>query len=224
YPEAVRAIPTFGSWYAPDLNRVINARPDLVFTFGRHHDEMASALMEAGLQVYHCDPGTVAESLATFRDMAWLMDRKGAGEVLIAILERRLEWVAQRVAGAERISVLRIMNWNPLITIGPGSFQHDVINLAGGRNVMSDGLQPYFVCSPEMVQQRNPEAIFFCEPFIKEILEKDPEWQKVSAVRNGRIYIFDCGLTCRSGPRIVDMVEELAEVLHNVSSAAQKRP
>ena len=34
YPEAAAELPAFGSWYAPDIMGVINAMPDVVFTFG----------------------------------------------------------------------------------------------------------------------------------------------------------------------------------------------
>jgi ABC-type hemin transport system substrate-binding protein len=36
-------------------------------------------------------------------------------------------------------------------------------------------------------------------------LAKDPEWRRLQAVQAGRLCQFDCGLTCRTGPRIVDM-------------------
>lgn len=110
--------------------------------------------------------------------------------------------------------MLRIMHWEPLITVGPGSFQHDVIELAGGINIAADGPAPYFVVQPYQIQRQNPEVIFFCEPKISKALEQDSHWREVGALRLGQIHTFDCGLTCRSGPRIVDMVEQLAQVLH----------
>ena len=68
----------------------------------------------------------------------------------------------------------------------------------------------------------DPGIIFLCEPRIRACLENDAEWARVNAVRNGRIYLYDCGLTCRSGPRIVDMAEELNKVvldfMHRASS------
>lgn len=217
YPEAVVELPAFGSWYAPDLLGVIDARPDLVCTFGKHQEEMRAALVEAGLRVYHSDPPTVRDSLATFREIAALLKRPEVGESLIEGLEDRLERVKQAMEGLarnDRPLVFRIMHWDPLITVGPGAFQHDVIELAGGCNVMADRPSPYFVCDPADVRARNPHAIFLCEPHIRKLLEQDGEWQKVTAVRTGRLFIFDCGLTCRSGPRIVDMVEGLAKAIH----------
>ncbi len=217
FPEAVKGIPSFGSWYAPDLNRVIDARPDLVCTFGSHQEEMKDMLSESGIRVYHSDPGTVTASLATFVELSDILGCGSSGRSLVEGLNGRLAGVGRFVGGtdpARRPSVLRIMHWDPLITVGPGSFQHDAIEWAGGRNIMSHGPAPYFVCDPADVQARNPDLIFFCEPFIKPLLKEDPCWREVRAVREGRVHIFDCGLTCRSGPRIVDMVEQLAAALY----------
>jgi iron complex transport system substrate-binding protein len=218
YPDGAKSIPTFGSWYAPDLNAVIRAQPDLVCTFGKHQEEIMTTLAEAGLRVYHSDPGSVRAALDSMREMSEILDCTDQGKALIASLRRRLHGVKAMLARLPRREppkVFRIMNWHPLITVGPGSFQHDAIEMAGGRNIMEDGIKPYFVCDPGEVRKRNPDAVFFCEPQIRPFLEKDPAWKQVRAVRLGRVFLFDCGLTCRSGPRIVDMVEQLARALHH---------
>jgi iron complex transport system substrate-binding protein len=222
FPKSVSGIPVFGSWYAPDLNRVIAAKPDLVCTFAKHQEEASELLLEEGLQVFHGDPNSVGASLQSIREMAEIMECRTAGESLNQGLQARLDQVAQTVeqlTPAERPLTFRIMNWDPIITVGPGSFQHDVIGCAGGRNIFDDGPSPYFACDPDDAVIRNPEAIFFCEPHIQNQLETDPAWSRVNAVAHGGIFIFDCGLTCRSGPRLVDMVEELAKAIHSRRSS-----
>ncbi len=226
YPEHIEGRATFGSWWAPDLPGVMEEKPDLVCTFGKHQEELAAILQEEGLQVYHSDPRTVKASLQTIEDIAVLLDCEKTALSLLQELHERLTEVAETLAAhspVNRPKVLRIMNWKPLISVGPGSFQHDVIELAGGRNVMSDGMEPYMVCVPELIIQRDPQAIFFCEQHLLEVLPGDSRWQRVNAVREGKIFLFDCGLTCRSGPRIVDMVEGLASGLHPELFPARNR-
>ena len=216
FPGSVCRLHRFGSWYSPDIRAILEARPDLVLTFGSHQEEVRDVLEESGIRVYHSEPPTIPASLDTFRDIAALIGRQQDCNRLVDSLEERLGRIRKNLEPAatlERPSVFRIMNWDPLITPGPGAFQNDVIEFAGGRNTAEDGPAPYFVCDPELVRSRDPEIIFFCEPWIEAALVKDPEWAKVSAVRNGRIFIFDCGLTCRSGPRIIDMAEQLHRVV-----------
>lgn len=220
YPPAVTSIPTFGSWYAPDVRRVIEQQPDLVCTFGSHQEEISELMSDAGLRVYHSDPATVAAALATFEELAQRLDRERAAAAMLTDLGNRLTGVAEQVRKiprSRRPRVLRIMEWDPLISVGPGAFQHDVIEAAGGINLMEDAPAPYFHCDPELVLQRDPQVIFWCVPRIRHRLEAEPRWRKTSAFRQQRLHLFDCGLTCRSGPRIVAMVEALAAVLHPVT-------
>ncbi len=225
FPAPVRRLPRFGSWYSPDIRAILDADPDLVLTFGSHQGEIRSVLEESGLSVYHSEPPTIAAALATFGDIASLIGRTQNCGPLINSLGERLDRIRNNLESAARLrrpSVFRIMNWDPLITPGPGAFQNDVIEFAGGLNTAGDGPAAYFVCDPEQIQARDPEIIFFCEPKIEAYLEKDPKWATVNAVRNGRVYLYDCGLSCRSGPRIVDMAEELnravLDFLHRTTS------
>jgi iron complex transport system substrate-binding protein len=195
----------------------MGCRPDLICTFGKRQEEVMTALMEAGFPVFHSAPKTVSESVRNIEELAELVCCKEKGHRVVEELGRRVERLRQFSEGmdpSQRPGVLRIMHWEPLITVGPGAFQHDAIELAGGVNVMGDGTAPYFVCNPKDVIRRNPRAIFFCEPHIADTLKAHPDWRGVDAVRNERIFVFDCGLTCRSGPRIVNMVEHLARSLH----------
>ncbi|MGA2026560.1 MAG: helical backbone metal receptor [Syntrophobacteraceae bacterium] len=216
FPDSVCRLPRFGSWYSPDIRAILDAGPDLVLTFGSHQEEVREVLEESGVRVYHSEPPTIAAALAAFGEIASLIGRTENCDRLIESLEKRLGRIRKNLESAarrRRPSVFRIMNWDPLITPGPGAFQNDVIEFAGGVNTGGDGPSAYFVCDPEQIQARDPEIIFSCEPRIKACLENDAKWATVNAVRNGRIYLYDCGLTCRAGPRIVEMAEELNRVV-----------
>jgi iron complex transport system substrate-binding protein len=41
-----------------------------------------------------------------------------------------------------------------------------------------------------------------------------PGWQALSAVQNGNIFPFDDNLVSRPGPRLLDGLEALVEILH----------
>jgi len=45
-------------------------------------------------------------------------------------------------------------------------------------------------------------------------LAERPGWRTINAVQNNRIYLLNGDAVSRSGPRIVDMLEELARDLH----------
>lgn len=45
-------------------------------------------------------------------------------------------------------------------------------------------------------------------------IKKLPGWQDMTAVKENRIYTIDGDLVNRSGPRIVQGLEEMAKILH----------
>ena len=75
FPDSVRRIPRFGSWYSPDIGAIIKAEPDLVLTFGSHQEEIREALEDRGVRVYHSEPPTIAAALDTFGAIASLIGR-----------------------------------------------------------------------------------------------------------------------------------------------------
>jgi len=62
FPASVKSIRRFGSWYSPDIDGIVKAAPDLVFTFGptRRRSRRAGGGRHP---VYHSEPPTIAASL-----------------------------------------------------------------------------------------------------------------------------------------------------------------
>ncbi len=215
FPADVHRLKTYGSWASPDVEAVCRDAPDLVCAFGRHHEELAEWLQTRGVPVFHSDPRTIAEALEAIALLAERLDCRAEGDRLIARLTARMEFIdreTESIPAAARPKIFRIMQWDPLITVGPGAFQHDVIQRAGGLNFLGEGAPPYGRVSPEDVLSWDPDIVFSCEPSVEIHLRQDPRWHKSSAVRTGHVFVFPCGLTCRAGPRIVDMAEQLGRI------------
>ncbi len=214
YPEEAKSKKTFGTWAYPNIPEILEVAPDLVCTFSSHQLEFARFLEEHGIRVFHSNPPDVKTAIGDIEKLGRLVEAIDL-EAKVKSLVKRLEKIAEVTSSLDfRPSVFRIMNWNPLVTVGSGAFQDDVIRLAGGRNIFRSVTKPYFTVSLREVKKKDPEIIFFCEQDLKEKIRKSVSWKSIRAVRKNKIYCFPCGLTCRSGPRIVDMVEELAKVLH----------
>jgi iron complex transport system substrate-binding protein len=96
------------------------------------------------------------------------------------------------------------------------SFQYDIITRAGGRNVTCATEQAYPNITLAQLRAWDPQVIFCCGFDLKtnSFLADKHAWKSLKAVESGRLFTFDCGLTCRTGPRIVDMVELLFQTLY----------
>jgi len=93
-----------------------------------------------------------------------------------------------------------------------------LIELSGGRNIFSDSSDPYPIISSELAIERDPEIIVISTGYMsglaREEISQRAGWDRISAVKNRRIYEMDENILTRPGPRIVDGLEALARVIH----------
>ncbi len=221
FPLKVNAIPHVCSWFAPNMDRIRDIGPDLVIGLETAHKKLQDAFNKMGVQLILLNPVTLDDALTDMLDLGTLLDIQTRAGSLVGSLRHRLDQLAGQVRQipANRIMtvsrVLEIEN-NQLIVAGPESFQFDVIVRAGGINVTGEIDQAYPKVSFEQFKHWDPEMVFFCgsdKQYLSR-LKADPTWQALKSVRQGLIYQFDCGLTCRTGPRIVDMAELLYKTLY----------
>lgn len=208
-------------WYDPDMDRISALNPDLVLGLSTAHSRLEPLLQAKGIQLKLFNPATVADTLADIVSLGTLLGISETAESLVKDLNRRMEKLAaqvQQIKTEARLTVSRVLDIDnkQLIVAGPKSFQYDVIKQAGGINVTTAINEAYPTVSFQRFKTWDPDMIFLCGTDLSYIsrLQADPQWQLLTAVRNGKIHQFDCGLTCRTGPRIVDMAEILFRMLY----------
>ncbi len=146
-----------------------------------------------------------------FSSQSWV-NIAGAAQSLVNSLVNRLEKLDELVrliAPSQYLTVSRVLDIqeDDLILAGPQSFQFNVIARAGGKNVTSSTDAAYPKVTFQQFQKWDAEVIFICgsdRSYLSK-LKEDQRWESLRAVRNNKLYQFDCGLTCRTSSRIVDM-------------------
>ena len=112
---------------------------------------------------------------------------------------------------------------DPIYPSGNGTFAADVMAHAKGVNVYSD-LTGWPEVAVDSMLDRDPDYLVVSMMYLmspgEEIisdLENDTIWSEMSAVQNKRVYIMTGqadNVFSRPGPRMVDAVELLAQILH----------
>jgi iron complex transport system substrate-binding protein len=119
-----------------------------------------------------------------------------------------------------KLTVIRILDLEDgrFHVAGPLSFQYDIISRAGGQNVTNSIQEAYPKITLTQLRQWNPQVVFNCGFDLNSLrgIANKPEWRSLKAVQSGNVFTFDCSLTCRTGPRIVDMVELLFDTLYGI--------
>ncbi len=203
------------------MDRIGNLDPDLAIGLGTVHKQMRTVFKTAGIRLVLLNPVCVTDALTDILNMGVLLDLQQAAQSLIDNLLKRMDKLAElvrQIPSDQYLTVSRVLDVenDRLIVAGPKSFQFDVIACAGGINTTGCIDEAYAKVSFEQFKNWDPEMVFFCgsdKQFISRI-KANPLWQPLRSVQQGRIHQFDCGLTCRTGPRIVDMAELLYETLY----------
>ena len=224
YPAQVHSIPHVCSWFDPDMDRIVDLKPDLVLGLETAHLRFEREFETRGIRFVQFNPSSTADALEDMLRLGSLLGTDSRAGELVGGLRRRLAKLSEKVdtvSHNHRLSVSRVLEYTEgrLIVAGPRSFQYDVIKLAGGINVSASLDEAYPKVTRERFLQWDPDVVFICGSDDRHIahLKKDPYWQSFKAIKQNRLYRFPCGLTCRTGPRIVDMAELLFTTLYGSS-------
>ena len=83
---------------------------------------------------------------------------------------------------------------------GDDSFQNSYIRAAGGIPPVLNKTGNVVSITKEEWIDFNPQVIYACnkESRAARIIQSEPGWKDVDAVREGNIFYFPCDLTCRA--------------------------
>jgi len=213
YPPAARALPKVGGVQL-NYEKILSLKPDMVLAVTNLQKASIAKMEALKLPVFTIDPHTVEETIAAIELVGRATGAEAAAKRVTKQMRAKLNRVRAVLAGVrERPKVLSIIQFQPLIVVGPGTFMDDCIRLAGGRNIAADAKAPYPIFSVEKAVQRKPDVIFISKKQASALLSS-PVWRSVPAVVNRRVYHPNPDLVELPGPRLADGVEMLAKFIH----------
>ena len=222
WPPEVAAKPKIGGVINPSLETIVALGTDLVLaTADGNRPEDVNRLADLGVVVYTIDTRSVGDVLRALVTIGELTGRAGPAREIAAGLERRREAARARVAGLAPVSVFVAIDRAPLISAGDGTFVGELLTLAGGRNIAGASPIKYPVFSLERLLADDPEVILdAADPGPVSTTELQARWAALpgaaalSALRRGRMISVGQGSFFRPGPRIMDSLERLVDILH----------
>ncbi len=219
YPPDALKKPKVGTYIQVNVERILELKPDLVIgTVDGNRRGVVRLLEQAGIPVYVVNPRTVKETVTT---MAAIADVCGIGERgrhLASLLMERVEKIVTRTSGLKKPLVFLQINLRPIMTVNSHTIHHDVIRLAGGRNMAGDLDVTYPRISIEEVLKSRPDVIVISSMERGGRFEREKmnwyKWPSIPAVKRRQVFLLDSDLLDRPSPRIVDGLEMMARLIH----------
>ena len=143
-------------------------------------------------------------------------------ETLLESLQNRVQTCTDRIAKTQSRPSVACIEWtDPLM--GTGNWVPELVELAGGIPLFGTPGEHSPWLSWDALVDANPEVIVImpCGYNLEvtgresEALTRHPHWTKLKAVQQNQVYITDGNQYFnRPGPRLVDSLEILAEIIH----------
>ena len=207
-------IAVIGRYADPSLEKILELNPDLVIGHNLLTPEFVKKLEDSGIPVVVIKTSDtiqgVYEDIKLIGKACWA--EKEALK-LVEKLESRISFWEKQIENVEKVDVAEIFWVNPLWVAGNGTYIHDIVEHAGGRNVFADKRWWASVSDEELVE-RDPEYIIVPYKRGEELIYNGIMEMKKKGLIHGEIIRMDSDLISRPGPRVAVLFEELVKVLH----------
>lgn len=221
FPEEALNLPGVGgSWGNLNVEAILALEPDLILANMLYSEETIRSLEEVGLVVYTVpNPLDFDDLFANMLDVAKLVGRTEEATAEIETLQARVYVVLEILVDAESSPVvfyeLDATDPNAPFTSGSDTYVNTIITMAGGTNMAADIGSLWVQVSVEEIIAQNPDMILLGDSMfgisVESVIDR-PGWDTLTAVQNGQIFPFNDDLVSRSGPRMVQGLEEMAKL------------
>lgn len=205
-------------------------RPDVIVTQShcevcavslRDVEEAVCQLVSSRPRIVSLEPNGLADLWTGIRQVGAALAVDNAAEVLVARLQARMAAIADRARALPRVGIACIEWIEPLMSAG--NWMPTLCEMAGGVSLFGEADKHSPWMTWEALVEKDPEVIvtlpcgFDIPRTLTEmhLFTSRPEWQKLRAVQAGRVFVADGNQYFnRPGPRLVESLEILAELLH----------
>ena len=222
FPPEVERLPRVGALIDPSVERILAMRPDLVVMYSTQV-ELQKQLERAHIPYYSYTHHGLPDVTATIRALGAQVGVEKGANALATKLERDIAAISARVATGPRPETLLVFGREPgtlrnIEASGGEGFLHDMLEAAGGTDVLRDIHRQSVAVSTEMLLSRAPEVIIELRYAGGADRPDDTAaWNtlpSVPAVRNHRVYILKGDEFVVPGTRIASATARLARTLH----------
>ncbi len=223
FPPETERLPRVGALLDPDVERIIALRPDLVIVYGTQ-TELRMQLDRAQIASFPYTHRGLADITETMRSLGARVGVERQANALAERIERQLAEIRARAGYGPRPKTLLVFSREPaslrnIDASGGVGFLHDMLETAGGADVLGDVKRQSVTMTTEMVLARAPEVIIELRYAREDATDQSDlrEWNvlaSVPAVRNKRVYMLRGEEFVVPGPRVAAATEKIARTLH----------
>ncbi len=224
------------SLYALDEKLFKDSEPDIILTQGLcdvcaldYNDVVQAARsLPRDPCIVSLDPHCLADILNDVLRIGEATNRSRQAEAFVQELKLRIEAVRDRTTRSALRPRVACLEWFDPLYIA-GHWVPEMVQIAGGYDILGTAGEPSVKIEWEALIASLPEILilmpcgFDLDRAVREssLLKNRAGWQTLPAVRDGRVFaVSGTDYFSRPGPRLVDGLEILSQVIHPELSPA----
>ena len=214
YPPEVEKIPKVGKLLNINVETLLALHPDLVLITSHVTKEDVAKIENAGIPVFSVKAEDNIEGLFyTIDKMGEILNRQEEATTLATNYRHKIDSMQQQKPEATK-SVYYVVGFGKTgdFTAPGNSYIHDIITLAGGRNIGED-LTTWSVNREHLFEQ-DPDLIFIREEDMETFCTTYP-YTLLTAVKEHRVYPINSGWIDTPSPRNMLAIDYINRIIIN---------
>lgn len=219
YPEEAKAIPKVGDLLNPSIEKILQFNPDLVIGIANLHEKLLKRIMDLGIPCYAFKLyDSLDELYESIEILGRFTGKEKESKELIEKIRKEFIDLFQEGRKLKRHPTVFLVIWDsPLVTVSRKSYINDLIEIAGGKNIVSETKAYFPIYSIEKLIEESPDIILVAggegnmgvsKERVLRVLSK----RGIRAVDSGNVFEVDGNLIFRLSPRVI----EGAKLFHEV--------
>lgn len=216
YPPQAQNLPKVGGFDGKTLSleKILSFNPDFVYLTNVMHNHLIPHFESLNIDYYLSDANSFEQVKNEILQIAKITGHTSNGENLVKEIDSAINKINSQNQPLQKPTVYWEV-WNsPYMSVGNSSFINDLIKTAGGINIFQEIAQAYPTVSEETIVAKNPQIIIIPQNsgITVDSVKNRKGWSQIDAVKNDKIFIVDDNLLTRSGARIGESAEYLANL------------
>lgn len=204
--EKTKDIQLIGNWRNPNIEAIINLKPDIVVTYKQWPEAAGfdDKLKPFNIAVERMDCYHLSEYASDIQRLASFLGKEAVADTIISDFNKIIDMIKTAVKDIEDKKRV-YFEFSDFSALGPGTGGDDILSLINAINIAKDLVVQYPKISTEWLLEENPDIIIkvitadtITDDMYQRILSR-PGWEKLNAVKNNKVYLILSDLC--AGPR-----------------------
>ncbi|HEX5903587.1 MAG TPA: ABC transporter substrate-binding protein [Actinomycetota bacterium] len=214
------------SGFEPNVEAIAGYRPDLV-VFATEPGDLGASLEALGITALQLDAAPTLEvAFDQIEQLGVATGHAAEAETVVADLRAQVDVLVERAVPSAALSFYFELD-DTFYSVTSKTFIGQLFDLLGLENIADAAGKEsggYPQLSAEYIIESDPDLIFLadteCCGQTPDTVAERPGWDEIAAVSNGGVVPLDEDVAQRWGPRVIDLLNEIASAAESAEANA----